>query len=179
MTGQKDNMLVFASVCFSTSKSHLKFRVTEISWDIHVGDIQWDIRVGKPPIRRSENQLETGLVCNVFRSYGRNKVILGKDPHLCIRDLIKTTYLHPRKSAKGPWRQDNFNVTRQPLKALNLLLGWCICKLCEQKLKLYPLQSDSCFLSMVSSHFIYHTQILHVGNIYLHFPLNVGIFHPT
>ena len=162
------------------------------NWDI-MGYPCWRysmgyIHVGKPPIRRSENQLETGLVCNVFRSYGRNKVILGKDPHLCIRDLIKTTYLHPRKSAKGPWRQDNFNATGQPLKTLNLILGWCICKFsllpisstkCEQKLKLYPLQSDSCFLSMVSSHFIYHTQILHVGNIYLHFPLNVGIFHPT
>ena len=37
-----------------------------------------------------------------------------------MKDLIKTTYLHPRKSAKGPWRQENFNVTRQPLKTLNL-----------------------------------------------------------
>ena len=126
---------------------------------------------------------------------------MGKDPHLCIRDLIKTTCLHPRKSAKGPWRQDNFNATGQPLKALNLLLAWCLCKLwllpswstkCEQKLKLYPLQSqkvilagpslhvwkhvnDWWFLPMLSSHY---TQMLHVGNICLHFPLNVGIFHP-
>ena len=45
------NMLVFASLWFPTSKNHLKFGVTEISWDIHVGDIQWDIHVGKPPIR--------------------------------------------------------------------------------------------------------------------------------
>ena len=112
---------------------------------------------------------------------------------LCMQGLIKTTYLHPRKSAKGPWKQENFNVTRQLLKALNLILAWCICKFwllpswsakCEQKLRLYPLQSqkvglagsslhvwkrvnDWCFLSMVSS-----------WNIYLHFPWNVGIFHP-
>ena len=110
---------------------------------------------------RSKNQLEKGLVCNAFRSHGRNKVILGKDPHLCIRDLIKTTYLHPRKSAKGPWRQDNFNATGQPLKALNLLLAWCLCKLwllpswstkCEQKLKLYPLQSQKVILAGPSLH---------------------------
>ena len=51
---------------------------------------------------RSKNQLEKGRVFNSFRSHGRNKVILGKNLHLRMKDLIKTTYLHPRKSAKGP-----------------------------------------------------------------------------
>lgn len=45
------------------------------------GDIQWDIHAGELLICRSKNQLAKGLVCNVFRSHGRNNGILGKNVH--------------------------------------------------------------------------------------------------